>query len=170
MRGKYSDLSYLKKVFDETEILRKPIHRIISGYHQLPYILIGPSASGSTKTTEVRGKIHVSPRMIIRPGESGQTYGEIFGEESIEPAIVARVFGFLYLKQRTTNFTCEDLSIKKLEISLNEAAERILDELARRECIDTGVIRSPDVAIYPVSIDRYIKEMLDRELSAGAVQ
>ena len=152
------------------KILKKPIHRIISGYHTLPYILIGTSVSESSKTTEVRGNIHVSPRMIIRAGELGQTYGEIFGEENVEPAIVARIFGFLYLKEGTTKFTSEDLSIRELDVSLGEATERILDELARRECIDTGVIRSPDVGIYPVSIDKYIKDMLDKELSAGAVR
>ena len=170
MGDRYTDLSYLKKVFQETDILKKPIHRIISGYHRLPYILIGHSVSDSKKTTEVRGNIHVSPRIIIHPGEMGQTYGEIFGEDTIEPAIVARLFGFLYLKERATRFSCEDLIIHELELPLHKVIESILDELARKECIDTGVIRSPDVGIYPVSVDRYIKEMLDKELSTGAVR
>ena len=170
MSDRYGDLSYLKKIFSETEILKKPIHRIISGYHQLPYVLIGPSISDTSKTTEFRGKIHVSPRIIIRPGEEGQTYGDIFGEDNIEPAIVARIFGFLYLKERTTQFSSEDLTVNEFNVPLSEAIDRVLDELARKECIDTGVIRSPDVGIYPVSLDRYIKEMLDKELSTGAVR
>ena len=37
------------------------------------------------------------------------------------------------------------------------------DELLRREIINTGVIRSPDVRYYPVSIDRFIREILDQE-------
>jgi hypothetical protein len=170
MEEKYTDISYLKKVFHDTEVLRKPIHRIISGYHQLPYILIGHSVGDPMKTTEIRGIVHVSPRMIIRPGELGQTYGEIFGDENIEPAIVARIFGFLYLKERTTKFSCEDLTIREIEFPLSEVSERVLDELARKECIDTGVIRSPDVVVYPVSVDRYINEMLNKELSTGAVR
>lgn len=169
MEERYNNSLYLKKIFTETEILKKPIHRIICGYHRLPYILIGTSVNNLSRTTEIRGNIHVSPRMIIRPGEWGQTYGEIFGEENIEPAIVARIFGFLYLKERTTKFVCEDLSIKELDFPLPEATDRVMDEMARRECIDTGVIQSPDVGIYPVSIDRYIKEMLDKELSTGTV-
>ena len=36
-------------------------------------------------------------------------------------------------------------------------------ELLRREIINTGVIRSPDVRYYPVSIDRFIREILDQE-------
>ena len=170
MDENYTNSLYLKKVFNETEVLRKPIHRIISGYHQLPYILIGTSVDNLRKTTEIRGSIHVSPRMIIQPGEWGQTYGEIFGEGNIEPSIVARIFGFLYLKERTTKFTCEDLSIQELDVPLPEAADRIMDEMARRECIDTGVIRSPDIGIYPVSIDRYIKDMLDKELYTGTIR
>jgi hypothetical protein len=39
----------------------------------------------------------------------------------------------------------------------------VLDELVRREIINTGVIRSPDVRYYPVSIDRFIREILDQE-------
>lgn len=170
MEDRYTDISYLKRVFHDTEILKNPIHKIISGYHTLPYILIGKSANNSAKTTEIRGIIHVSPRMIIQPGEWGQTYGEIFGEDTIEPAIVARFFGFLYLKEKTTKFSCEDLSINELELTLSEVSERVLDELARKECLDTGVIRTPDVNIYPVSVDKYIKEMLDKELSAGTVR
>ena len=41
--------------------------------------------------------------------------------------------------------------------------ERVLEELAQREVINTGVIVSPDVRFYPVSIDRFIREILDQE-------
>ena len=170
MDDKYSDVSYLRKMFSETEIVKKPLHRIISGYHTLPYILIGQSNQSPTGTTEIRGVIHVSPKMVFHPGEWGDTYGDIFGEMAVEPAIVARVFGFLYLKEQTTAFSCEDLTIQELPLPVPEALERALDELARRECLDTGVIQIPDVRIYPVSVDRYIREMLDKELAAGTVR
>ena len=39
----------------------------------------------------------------------------------------------------------------------------MLDELAQREIIDTGVIVSPDARFYPVSLDRFIREILDQE-------
>ena len=42
-------------------------------------------------------------------------------------------------------------------------AELLLDRLhlLRQEIINTGVIRSPDVRYYPVSLDRFIREILD---------
>jgi hypothetical protein len=33
----------------------------------------------------------------------------------------------------------------------------------REEILNTGVILSPDVKFYPVSIERFIAEILDRE-------
>jgi hypothetical protein len=41
--------------------------------------------------------------------------------------------------------------------------ERVLEELSQREVINTGVIQTPDVRFYPVSIDRFIREILDQE-------
>src|SRR5712691_1780485 len=39
MFGEKHDPEFLKHLFDETEILRKPVAGIIAGYHILPYIL-----------------------------------------------------------------------------------------------------------------------------------
>ena len=41
--------------------------------------------------------------------------------------------------------------------------ERALDELAQREVINTGLILAPNVRFYPVSLDRFITEILDQE-------
>jgi hypothetical protein len=38
-----------------------------------------------------------------------------------------------------------------------------MDELAMREIINTGVIMAPNVRFYPVSLDRFITEILDQE-------
>ena len=40
----WSDQRFLQTVFDETRVLRKPLRGIITGYHVLPYVLVGPSA------------------------------------------------------------------------------------------------------------------------------
>ena len=40
-----------------------------------------------------------------------------------------------------------------------------MDELARREIIDTGIILAPDAKFYPVSLERYIYEILDQEFN-----
>jgi len=39
----------------------------------------------------------------------------------------------------------------------------VLEELTQREVINTGVILSPDIRFYPVSVDRFIREILDQE-------
>jgi hypothetical protein len=57
----------------------------------------------------------------------------------------------------------EDLAIRRHEHDPARHLERVLDELSRREVIDTGVIVSPDARFYPVSLDRFIREILDQE-------
>ena len=64
----------------------------------LPYILVGPpSTTSAGRSVEVRGRIKVSPRLVIAPGRDGPTYGELFGErELMDQRLVARVFSFRY--------------------------------------------------------------------------
>ena len=50
------DSEHLKTIFEKTQVLRKPISGIISGYHTLPYILAGPVALGSERAIENPGK------------------------------------------------------------------------------------------------------------------
>ena len=83
MFGEKHDPEFLKHLFDETEILRKPVAGIIAGYHILPYILVGPQEDQPTRAVEIRGKIKVSPRLVLAPGRAGQTYGELFQDEGL---------------------------------------------------------------------------------------
>ena len=159
---RWQDPEFLRHVFDTTEILRKPLTGIITGYHVLPYILVGPERDQPTRSVEVRGRIKVSPRLVIGPREAGLTYGELFGErELMDQAIVARVFSFHYASR--VSLESEELQIRRHERQADLHLERVLDELAQREVINTGVISSPDVRFYPVSLDRFIREILDQE-------
>lgn len=159
------DPMFLRGIFDRTRVLRKPITNIVAGYHVLPYILVGPDVELERRAVEVRGRVRVSPRLVIRPGSGGQTYGEVFDEaELMDKAIVGRVFAFRYATRRNAVVESEDLLIRPAEGDPEARIERILDELARREVLDTGLILSPDVKFYPVSIDRFLHEILDREL------
>jgi hypothetical protein len=162
----WSDPEFLRAVFTETEIVRKPLTGVIAGYHVLPYVLVGPeSRGGSGRSVEVRGRIKVSPRLVITPGRDGPTYGELFGErELMDHSLVARVFSFRYASK--VALESEDLAIRRHEQDAGRHLERVLDEMARREIIDTGVIVSPDARFYPVSLDRFIREMLDQEFRA----
>jgi hypothetical protein len=157
----WSDKRFLQTVFEETRVLRKPMRGIISGYHVLPYVLVGPSAyDQASKAVEVRGRIRVSPRLVI--GGGAPTYGELFGEQELmHHTLVARIFSFRYASR--VSLESEELQIRRHELDSHVQLERVLDELARREIIDTGVISSPDAGFYPVSLDRFIREILDRE-------
>lgn len=162
--SRWSDPEFLRHIFEHTEILRKPLTGIITGYHVLPYILVGPEEDHPHRSVEVRGRIKVSPRLVISPREGGLTYGEFFSDrELMDQAIVARVFSFRYASR--VNLENEDLKITRQDHDSSRHLERVLDELARREVVNTGVIAAPDVRFYPVSIDRFIRELLDQEFA-----
>ena len=158
----WQDEELLRHVFEETRVLRKPMTGIITGYHVLPYILVGGEREHPGRAVEVRGSIKVSPRLVIAPGRDGPTYGELFGESEImDRRLVARVFSFRYAQRLALE--SEDLRIRRHERDPEGHIERVLDELAQREIVNTGVIATPDVRFYPVSIDRFIREILDQE-------
>lgn len=158
------DPELLKHVFDTTQVLRKPITGIIAGYHVLPYILVGPQEERPARSIEIRGKIKVSPRLVLAPGRAGQTYGELFKDsEVMDQALVARVFSFLYASRHQVILESEDLRIQRWERNPQSQVERALDELSQREVINTGVILAPSIRFYPVSLDRFITEILDQE-------
>ncbi len=164
MFGERHDPEFIKHLFETTEILRKPVRGIIAGYHVLPYILVGPQENRPTRSVEIRGKIKVSPRLVLAPGRGGQTYGELFKDtELMDQTLIARVFSFLYASRHQVTLENEDLKIQRWDRDPQAQVERALDELAQREVIDTGVILAPDVRFYPVSVDRFIAEILDQE-------
>lgn len=162
MASDWDDIERLRHVFEETRVVRRPLTGIITGYHVLPYILVGPEVERSGRSVEVRGRIKVSPRLVITPNREGPTYGELFGErELMHQALVARVFSFRYASR--LQLEGEDLTIAHHERDSESHLERVLEDLGRREIINTGVIASPDPRFYPVSVDRFIREILDQE-------
>ena len=164
MFGERHDPEFLKHLFDRTEILRKPMSGIITGYHVLPYILVGPQEDRPAHSVEIRGKIKVSPRLVLAPGRAGQTYGDLFKDtELMDQNLVARVFSFAYSSRHQVTLESEDLTIQRTDREPQAQVERALDELSQREVINTGVILSPNVRFYPVSLDRFITEILDQE-------
>ena len=91
MFGEKHDPEFLKHLFETTEILRKPVAGIIAGYHVLPYILVGPQETQPASSVEIRGKIKVSPRLVLAPGRAGQTYGDLFKDsELMDQTLIAR--------------------------------------------------------------------------------
>lgn len=162
MHEDWADPELLRSVFADTRVVRRPLIGIIAGYHVLPYVLVGPEPDGPARTVEIRGRIRVSPRLVITPGREGPTYGELFGErELMDRRIVARVFSFRYAARM--QLESEDLTIRRHAQDPERHVDRVMEDLARREVIDTAVIASPDARFYPVSLDRFIREILDQE-------
>ncbi|MGH7334331.1 MAG: hypothetical protein ACREKS_16630, partial [Candidatus Rokuibacteriota bacterium] len=81
-------------------------------------------------------------------------------------AMVARVFSFKYASR--VSLENEDLKITRQDREAHRHLERVLDELAQREIVNTGVIATPDVRFYPVSVDRFIREILDQEFGGAS--
>jgi hypothetical protein len=76
------DPELLRTVFEGTEVLRKPMSGIITGHHVLPYVLVGPHWDHPGRSVEVRGRIRVSPRLVLPVRSEGPTYGEVFSGRS----------------------------------------------------------------------------------------
>jgi hypothetical protein len=80
--------------------------------------------------------------------------------ELMDQRLIARVFSSL---RSRVSLESEELRIRRQERDAPGHLERVLEELSQREVINTGVIATPDVRFYPVSIDRFIREILDQE-------
>jgi hypothetical protein len=93
------------------------------------------------------------------------SYEEVFGEENVDRALAGRIFGFLGFKGRPVECRSEHLRVQMLEVRIEQALSRVLDELERHEDISTGVIITPDSRYYPVSIERFISSIIEQEFS-----
>ncbi len=152
-----------REVFEETEILKKPTTGFLAGYHNLPYIVLGRPMEKDRGVVEIRGRISVSPKFVVSPEYLGPTYGEMFGTEGMDESIVGRIFAFPYLRKQQVNFECDDFSITSSDSGMEAAVAAVYDELERKEIINTGVIYTPNIKLYPISIEKLILKILDRE-------
>ena len=174
----------LRRVFERTEIRRAPLTGIVRGYHTLPYSLVGPddaaqesagdatdSEFGSTASDAIRGSvlltgvISVSPRLVMPVSPDGESFGEAFPEEEpfMDPALVGRIFSFAVGKGRNLRVRNEHLMIESFADSDAILLERVLDDLDRSETINRAVIWCPEPRFYPVSLEKFILSVLDRE-------
>lgn len=152
----------LRDLYRRTQIIRKPTYGIVSGYHELPYICLG-GRDDISGATEVRGKIHVSPRFVLRPKHLEPSYAEIFGDDNVDIEIAGRVFGFLGFPDNAIECRSEHLTVTQHDDPVEDVLGRCLDELERYENITTGVIVAPDSRYYPVSVERFIASILEDE-------
>jgi hypothetical protein len=159
----YEKNEFLREIFSRTNILRKPISGIVSGYHELPYILVAPDDDNESSTIEINGKINVSPKFIITPGMLGESFGEVFDPETFDKELQGRLFSFAYGGRKNIKVESEYFSVKNYEVKPEEHLTKVNDQLACQENIRTGLIFGPKFKYYPVSLDRFINEIVDRE-------
>jgi hypothetical protein len=111
---------------------------------------------------KISGKISVSPKFVISPQALGEAFGDVFDPETFESDLQGRMFSFgghrKQLKVASEYFQKTDCAEPA-----REQANRTLDELLQQEDIRTGLILAPKIEYYPVSIDRFITEITDRE-------
>jgi len=157
------DSHLFREIFEETEILKKPTTGFLEGYHNLPYILLGREQEKERGVVEIRGRISVSPKFVVSPEYLGPTYGEMFEKDWLDEKIIGRIFAFPYLKKKQVNFESEEFSITSLEKDMEAVVASVFDELERKEIINTGVVVTPNIHFYPISIEKLILKILDRE-------
>ncbi len=153
----------MREIYHKTKIARKPICGIVSGYHDLSYILVVPAHDNPSHTIEVTGKINVSPKFIISAESLNETYGDVFDPTTFDENIEGRLFSFTYTRKKNINIKSEHFQIERYEELPQEHFNRVEDSLAMKEDTHTGLITGPDYNYYPVSIDKFISEILDRE-------
>jgi hypothetical protein len=155
-----------RDIFHKTLILRKPITGIVSGYHQLSYILIAPDEDNSEHAVEINGKINVSPKFIISPAMLQETFGDVFDPDTFDKDLQGRFFSFSFGSNRK-NYKIENeyFQLKNIEETSEEYSKKVLDRLLMQENISTGLIVGPQFKYYPVSLDRFINEIIDREFN-----
>ena len=155
----------LREVFEGTHVVRRPIRGIVAAYHELPYKLTGPREDGSIL---ISGTIRVSPRLVLSLRQLAERFGDIFeGDEGfMDSQIVARSFQFAVAHDPNRTIRNEHLHIDPRTEPADQLLAKLEDELARAEDTRTALLHCPNPRFYPVSIDKFLREILDNEMGA----
>ncbi|MCL2689607.1 MAG: hypothetical protein FWE57_07160 [Chitinispirillia bacterium] len=163
MNGDNKTNEAMREVYNGTDIVRKPICGIVSGYHNLPYIMVAAYEDNPKRCTQVSGQINVSPKFVISASTLAETFGSVFDPGTFDSDIEGRIFSFANISNRNMKIESKNFSIEHFEESFSERLERVTDLLMSQEDTRTGLIGCPNFRYYPVSIDKFISEILDRE-------
>jgi len=151
-----------REVQEGTRILRYPVTGIISDYHELPYVLIGPDPEGGC--TEITGRIKVSPRLLITPRQILEKFGEIFSDDGfMDQELQMRSFRFAAARDPSKRIASDELLVQRHDGDFQVRLDTREDELARAEDVRTSLIHCPNPRLYPVSLESFIQSILHRE-------
>lgn len=162
----------LRWIYQHTDIKRSPLTGIVSGYHTLPFTLIGPNDESEERPDQSRGslkltgRISVSPKLIIPVNPQDERFADIFPEIEpfMDPGLMTRAFSFsLGYRKNNLRVRNEHLAVEAFPNPDGELVDKVMDELSRGEILNMGVIWCPAPRFYPVSLERFIVSVLDRE-------
>jgi hypothetical protein len=165
-----ADQDRLKHIYKATDIRRLPITGIVAGYHSLPFTLIGPNDEHDTGkanpgSLKLTGKIMVSPKLVLSLSPADERFADMFPESEpfMDKSIVARMFSFSTAYKKNYRIRNEHLSVEEFPDADRDLLNNVLNELSRAEIINMGVIWCPQPRFYPISLERFIASVLDRE-------
>jgi hypothetical protein len=75
------------------------------------------------------------------------------------------MFSFAYIRQKNIKIENLDFEVQNFDERAQEHLNRVEEDLMRQENVRTGLIFGPRFGYYPVSIDRFVNEILDREFN-----
>ncbi len=165
------DQERLRQIYKLTDIRRSPISGIVAGYHTLPFTLIGPndepdeSSNKPAGSVKLSGKITVSPKLLLSINPQDERFAEMFPEADpfMDKSIEARFFSFSTGSKKNYRIRNEHLTVEEFQEDDHSVLASVLNQLNRAEIINMGVIWCPQPRFYPISLERFIASVLDRE-------
>ena len=159
---------FIRGVFQDTDIARKPIAGFVKGYHRIPYVLVGPDKELERGSVKLEGKITVGPKLVVPVGKHHELFKEIFPEDEpfMDKSLVSRTFSYKLLprvQQGGVKIQGSQVTLERLAVPDNEVLQSVMEGLSQREVINTGVIWCPNPRFYPVSLERFILSIMDKE-------
>jgi hypothetical protein len=166
-----ADQERLKLIYKQTDIRRSPITGIVAGYHTLPFTLVGPNdepdeaSSKPPGSVKLTGKITVSPKLLLSFSPQDEHFSDMFPEAEpfMDQSITARLFSFSKIPKRNYRIRNEHLHVEEFPENDQDLLAQVLNEMSRAEIINRGVIWCPQPRFYPISLERFITSILDRE-------
>jgi hypothetical protein len=165
-----ADQDGLRRIYKSTDIRRLPITGIVAGYHSLPFTLVGPndesdSGKANPGSLKLTGQIKVSPKLLLSLSPGDERFAEMFPEAEpfMDKSLVARIFSFSAVPKKNYRIRNENLTVEEFPEDDQDLLATVLNELSRAEIINMGVIWCPQPRFYPISLERFIASVLERE-------
>jgi hypothetical protein len=165
-----ADQDRLKHIYKTTDVRRLPMTGIVAGYHALPFTLVGPNDESDTGkanpgSLKLTGKIMVSPKLLLSLSPNDERFADMFPEAEpfMDKSLVARMFSFSTAYKKNYRIRNEHLSVEEFPDADKDLLTTVLNEMSRAEIINMGVIWCPQPRFYPISLERFIASVLDRE-------